>query len=231
MKRYSPRQIRRTISKFPTKQTEVQISGNFSLNITEAVDAYEMLDGMIEKETGIQRTERFPYWAELWPAAVGLSRWLCEQSAEYPFRSVVELGCGLGLVAITLSRLGRYVRATDFVEDALVFTAHNGIANRAANNLSVAYLDWSNPVGPPADLIVASDVAYDRKNHPYLNRVLRGLLTAGGQLILSDPRRPAARPFIALLKEGGYEHAQDSVSVNWKSTQHTIDIHLFQKPL
>ena len=231
MKRYTAKQIQRTIAKFPTKQTDVHVAGDLFLHITEAEDAYELLDDLIEKETRFQRTERFPYWAELWPAAIGLSRWFSQQATELEATSALELGCGLGLVAVTLSRLGLRIRATDFVEDALVFTSHNGIANRAGANLNVAYLDWSSPVGQRTDLLVASDVAYDRKNHPYLNRVLRALLNEGGELILSDPGRPAARPFFELLEGSGYRHAQESVAVPWKSTEHKVDIHRFQKPV
>ena len=230
MKRYTARQVQRTIAKFPTKQTDVQVADELCLRITEAEDTYDMLHGMIEREPRFQRTERFPYWAELWPASIGLSIWFSRQKAELLPPSALELGCGLGLVAVTLSRLGFPVRATDFVEDALVFTSHNGIANRAGKNLSVAYLDWSSPVGKSTDLLVASDVAYDRKNHPYLNRVLRALLNDGGQLIVSDPGRPAARPFFELLEGSGYSHAQESVAVTWKSTEHKVDIHRFQKP-
>ena len=85
-------------------------------------------------------------------------------------------------------------------------------------------------MGRGTDLLVASDVAYDRKNHPYLNRVLRALLNEGGQLILSDPGRPAARPFFDQLEDNGYAHKQESVAVTWKSTEHKVDIHQFQKP-
>jgi predicted nicotinamide N-methyase len=230
LKRYTSKQIQRAIAKFPTKQTEVHVSGDLFLRITEAEDPYELLDHMIEKETRFQRTERFPYWAELWPAAIGLSRWLVRQVRELRATSALELGCGLGLVAVTLSRLGLRIRATDFVEDALIFTSHNGIANGADANLNVAYLDWSSPVGKGTDLLVASDVAYDRKNHPYLNRVLRALLNAGGHLILSDPGRPAARPFFEQLEDVGYTHLQESLAVIWKSTEHKVDIHQFQKP-
>jgi predicted nicotinamide N-methyase len=230
LKRYSAKQIKRTISKFPTKQSEVQVAEDLSFHITEAEDAYELLDDMIEKESRFQRTERFPYWAELWPASIGLSKWFCQRASEMKASSALELGCGLGLVAVTLARLGWQISATDFVEDALIFTIHNGRKNRAGANLDVDYLDWSSPVGRPTDTLVASDVAYDRKNHPYLSRVLRALLNEGGRLILSDPGRPAARPFFELLEKNGYRHIQDSVAVSWKSTEHKVDIHQFRKP-
>ena len=229
MKRYSSKQIRNTLKKYTVKTTELTVADSVKLKLSEVEDAYGLLDRMIEQEGRLHRVERYPYWAELWPAAVALSRWFC--SAGLESRRIRELGCGLGLVGITLARLGWRVEATDFVEDALVFTTYNARENRVANRLSVSYLDWSNPVGRPCDCLVASDVVYEKNNHPYLARVLRTLLLPGGYFYLSDPRRPLARPFVKMLKQQGFGHRSESVEVGWKSHKCKVDIHILEKPL
>ena len=229
MKRYTAKQIRNTLRKYSIKTTKLNVGEDVRLRLLEVEDSYGLLDRMIEQEGRLHRSERYPYWAELWPAAVALSRWFCKAGLES--RRIKELGCGLGLVGITLARLGWRVEATDFVEDALVFTTCNALENRVAHRHCVSYLDWSNPVGPPCECLVASDVVYEKSNHPYLAQVLRILLLPGGVFYLGDPRRPLAGPFVEMLKRQGYGHRAESLTVDWKSRECRVDVHILNKPV
>jgi len=230
VKRYSGRQITRTLRKYDTKEVDVVVDDALQLSMVETADAYALLDRLIEQEegTGPGRTTRFPYWAEIWPASLALSRWFAESSD--PPGHALELGCGLGLVGVAMARLGWTVEATDFVEDALVFAAHNAARNGAGARHTVAYLDWSHPVGTPGALLVGSDVAYEKMLHPYLQRTIRGLLAPGGRLVLSDPGRPAARPFFEAMSAAGYGHRIDRMGVTWNALEHQVDIHTFVRP-
>ncbi|MDA0334213.1 MAG: hypothetical protein O2782_03510 [bacterium] len=230
MKRYSSKHIRRTIKKYDTKIVDVDIVSDMRLSMLETTDPYALLDRLIEQEQadGRDKVTRFPYWAEIWPAALALSRWFVTTSP--PPEKALELGCGLGLVGVTLARLGWMVEATDFVEDALVFTAHNAERNGVGGRHIVSYLDWSHPVGTPGQVLVGSDVAYEKSLHPYLMRTVRALLVPGGRLILSDPGRPAARPFLEAMSRAGYDHRTDEVAVTWNSLEHRVDIHTFIRP-
>lgn len=230
LRHYTNRQLRRALGKFSTKETEVDLGAQMVLRITEVEDAYALLDRLIAQEAQGPRTERFPYWAELWPSSVGLARWFCEQQLEAPPGGARELGCGLGLVGVTLARLGWRVEATDFVQTALVFATHNARTNQAGANHGTAYLDWRHPAGLPVSCLVAADVVYEKQNHAYLSGVLFHLLLPGGRFFLADPQRPAARFFVALLKEQGYGHQVETHPVSWKSLEHRVDIHTFTKP-
>lgn len=231
LKHYTNRQLRRALAKFSTKETEVDLGAQQVLRITEVEDGYALLDRMIaQEEQGGARSERFPYWAELWPSSVCLARWFCEQELEAPAGGVRELGCGLGLVGVALARLGWRVEATDFVETALVFATHNARANQAETHHGTAYLDWRHPTGLPVSCLVASDVVYEKQNHPYLCKVLHHLLLPGGRFFLADPQRPAARRFVAILEQQGYTHQVETRPVRWKSLEHQVDIHTFIKP-
>ena len=229
MKRYSGRQIRKILRKYSIRERELIVAEDLKLKIIEVEDAYALLDQLIEREGRLHRVERFPYWAELWPAALALSRWLWEKRPFPPPERTVELGCGLGVVGITLARMGWKVEATDFVEDALVFASHNARLNQADARHSVGYLDWSNPVGRPCECLVGSDLVYEKKNHPYLARLLRRLLVPGGIFYLSDPRRPAASHFVEMLERQGYGHEKECVVQPWKSLEHQVDVHIFSR--
>ena len=226
--RYSSKEIKRALLKYDTKEFIVEIDQNLELKIVGSVDAYALLDRLIEKEENCHNVTRFPYWAEVWPASLGMSKWFKEHNLA-PCQAL-ELGCGLGLVGITLTRLGWIVQATDYVEDALIFSAYNAERNGIVLNYNVSYLDWRHPVGSSYDCLIGSDIAYERNNHPYLNKVLSSLLKPGGRFYLSDPQRPVVRSFISGLKDRGYAHQQDGLSVRWQKLEHHIDIHTFEKP-
>lgn len=230
MKRYSARQIERTLAKYETDEVEVVVSDALRMQMLETSDAYALLDRLIEREAaGRSRVTRFPYWAEIWPAALGLARWFAS-SQDAARGAARELGCGVGLVGIALARLGWQVEATDYVEDALVFANHNARRNGVDGRHRVSYLDWSHPVGRPCEWLVGSDVAYEKSLHPYLLRTVRALLAPGGHLVLSDPGRPAAQPLFTAIAGAGYAHRRGVVDVRWKSLTHAVDIHTFERP-
>ena len=229
MKRFSERQIQRTLAKYSTVENRWDLSEDISLDIVEVADSYDLLDRMIEQEGRMVRVDRFPYWAEIWPASLALARWMCAQRPTIAHSWTRELGCGLGLVGIALAALGWKVEATDYVEDALIFAAHNAQKNRLGDRHRVAYLDWSNPVGRASDCLVASDVVYEKKNHVYLNRVLRHLLAPGGRFYLSDPQRRPAQRFVDMLVKQRYTHRVHPVVQRFGSIDYKVNIHEFVK--
>ncbi|HCV21950.1 MAG TPA: methyltransferase domain-containing protein [Candidatus Latescibacteria bacterium] len=232
LKRYARRQTTRTLAKYDTVSIDVDIDADLSVSMVQTRDAYVLLDRLIEQEeAGMARVTRFPYWAEIWPASVGLSRWFVGSAPEPETTEIRELGCGLGLVGVSLARAGWRIEATDFVEDALVLASHNARTNGIPEfQHRVAYLDWSHPVGESVDCFVASDVAYEKVLHPYLIRTLRQMLNPGGRFYISDPRRPAAQPLFEALQEMGYEHECQTVDVDWQSLTHQIDVHCLTRP-
>jgi predicted nicotinamide N-methyase len=227
VKRYSARQVERTLAKYDSVDAEIDVTPDLRLSVVQSQDAYALLDRMLESDPAGERA-RFPYWAEIWPSWVGRARGFAQQGGVSG--RARELGCGVGVAGVALAALGWNVEATDYVEDALVFAAHNAARNGVGHRHTVGYLDWSHPVGKPLSLLVGSDLAYEKANHPYLNRVLRALLLPGGRFVLSDPARPTARPFVEGLVRSGYGHERDQVGVEWDGMQHRIDIHTFTRP-
>jgi len=230
VKRYSTRQIRRTLGKFDLVESELPLENGVVLKIAEVEDSYVLLDRLIEQEGNKRQTERFPYWAEVWPASLGLARWFCRAEMAPPPAGTIELGCGLGVVGIALALLGWRVEATDYVEDALIFASYNAQLNGVVGRHQVGYLDWSNPAGSPVECMVAADIVYEKKNHPYLARVLRELLRPGGHFILGDPGRQPAVAFVDMLVKQGYDHRRERIIQPWKSLEHKIEVHIFRKP-
>ena len=160
-------------------------------------------DALIDEER-FARDEFLPYWAELWPSARALA--LVVAALPLAGASVVELGCGLGLPSLVAAAGGARVLATDWAPEALPFVAES--ARR--NGLEVGQLEcgWAAPqqivVAGPFELVLASDVVYERANVPLLVALLPRLVARGGQVLLADPGRPALEDFLATLAAGGW---------------------------
>src|SRR5215213_10617274 len=182
--------------------------GPLTYRLAHPVSADDLID-----EEDFDRDERLPYWAELWPSALALSRHLWTRDL-IAIRAI-ELGCGVGLPTIVALARGATVLATDHYEAALDFTAHNAGANldRAPDT---ALLDWRTPkvegLGP-FDLVLAADVLYERKNAAALAGLVPKLLAPGGEGIFADPRRDEAPVFFGAMKEQGYKDATEEITI------------------
>ena len=80
--------------------------------------------------------ERMPYWADLWPSAIGLSEYIDSHSAVVKNKDVLEIGCGLGLPGIVAALCGGKVTMTDYLQEALDFAENNWNKNLTIKLLS-----------------------------------------------------------------------------------------------
>ncbi|MBP6533196.1 MAG: methyltransferase domain-containing protein [Bacteroidia bacterium] len=144
--------------------------------------------------------ERMPYWADLWPSAIGLSEYIEENPFLVHEKNVVEIGCGLGMPGIVAALNGANVTMTDYLQEALDFSQNNWM-----KNLSIKFngqlLDWRDVSKiEKTDVILASDVAYESRSFEPLKAALKHILKPSGILLLSEPNRKFASPFIKILE-------------------------------
>ena len=164
--------------------------GDLELSIVRPRDSEALLD-----EEAFEHEEFLPYWAELWPSAIALARELATR--DLAGARVVELGCGLGIPSIVAAFRGAEVLATDWSPDAVEFTRAN--AERNGATLETVVCSWSDPgvvvERAPWDLILASDVLYERRNVDMLLEVLPQLVRRG-EVLVADPGRPHLTCFL-----------------------------------
>ena len=145
-------------------------------------------------EAAFDADEFLPYWAELWPSGVALARVVA--SLEVRGLRVLELGAGLGLPSLAAALGGADVLATDWAEDAVALLRENAGRNGVA--LRVERARWDEPAllldGAPWDLVLGADLLYEARNADQLRDLLPQL---GADVLLADPGRPFARPFLA----------------------------------
>ena len=148
-------------------------------------------------EEAFTHEELLPYWAEVWSSSVALARVLSVRSLRGA--PTLELGCGLGLVAVAAARAGARVTATDWSAPAVELTARNAEANGV--ELEALRCSWQQPdelvLRAPWPLILASDVLYDRGSVDLLLGLLPCLAGPRSEVLIADPDRPPAEDFLA----------------------------------
>ncbi len=176
-------------------------------------------DALIDEED-FARDERIPYWAELWPSAVALARYLSKENLAGA--RVVELGCGVGLPSLVALTRGAGVIATDHYQAALDFVRYNARVNFGNLEPQTRLLDWHAPrtegFEETFDVVLAADVLYESRNVPALTALIPTLLAPGGEILLADPRRRNAPIFVEKMHDKGFrstaeEHAVSSPQV------------------
>jgi predicted nicotinamide N-methyase len=125
-------------------------------------------------------------------------------------KRILEIGCGLGLASLVLQRRGADVTASDYHPLAEVFLAYNA----ALNDLpAVPYrtLRWDLPNATLGDfdLIIASDVLYERNHAELVAGLLPRHARATSEVVLTDPGRGNSAPFTRALHAQGYDASEE----------------------
>jgi len=158
------------------------------------------------REDDFVKDERLPYWADIWPASTILAEHLislAKRKRVRPGRGL-ELGCGVGLVTMAAMVAGYEMTSTDYYTDALAFTRANAWRN-LGREPDTRMIDWrAFPADASGfDLILASDVLYEKEYARLLPGIFKGALSPGGMVILADPGRIGVPEFMEECAEAG----------------------------
>ena len=180
--------------RFDTVTTDVTI-GAHTISILRPRNS----DDLIREEDFVM-DERLPYWADIWPSSTILATHLVSLDASRRSpgtRRGLELGCGVGLVTTAAMIAGYEMISTDYYTDALAFTRANAWRN-TGKSPDAHMMDWrSFPRDAKGfDLILASDVLYEKEYALILPGIFKRALAPGGMVILADPGRIGVPEFI-----------------------------------
>jgi predicted nicotinamide N-methyase len=211
---------------FKTTAHDILIGGQIFtvLSVTNFDELYEHLlaKGLQHEDVA---DERIPYWAELWPSAVGLATHLMKNRSLVEGKTVLEIGGGLGLPALVAASLGAAVTATDYLQDAVDFTKKNAEINHISN-IDFKSFDWRKAEGYERfDVLLASDVAYERSQFEHLKNAFTHLVKPDGLILLSEPNRYIAEPFIEGLIKAGYGLDKYGYEVEVKDIKSKVSVY------
>ena len=176
-------------------------------------------------EADFARDERLPYWADVWPSSTVLAGIVDALAGSG--RRALELGCGVGLVTVAAMRAGFHVLATDYYAEALLFARRNA-RSATGREPATRLADWR--AMPPGlgrfDLVLASDVLYEREYATLVADALVATLAPRGMALVADPGRTALLSFITACEQRNLAVGVRA-KVPWRdgSAKQTITIH------
>lgn len=145
----------------------------------------------------------WPHFGQLWPAGSVLAERLAGFSIAG--KRILEIGCGMALSSLVLHGRGADVTASDHHPLAAEFLDRNSALNDMS---SVPYLDahWDRPDASLGvfDLIVASDVLYERGHAIGIADFIARHAAAAAEVLISDPGRGNAPALRRLLIAQGF---------------------------
>jgi predicted nicotinamide N-methyase len=211
---------------FKTTAHEIVI-GDKTYTVLSVTNFDELYEQLLAK--GLQHEdvadERIPYWAELWPSAVGLATHLVNNPSLVNGKTILEIGGGLGLPGLVAASLGATVTETDYLEDAVGFAKKNAEIN-SINHIHFRSFDWRKSESYQCfDVLLASDVAYERSQFGHLQKAFTHLVKPDGLILLSEPNRYIAEPFIEDLLRAGYALEKYSYEVEVKGIKSKVSVY------
>lgn len=142
------------------------------------------------------------FWATLWPAAITSAHLVGTTSLIDDSTSVLEVGCGCGLVGLAAAMRGASVTLTDGDPAGIELTARNITENALDGRCRAEVFRWEDPPHPDwkPDLLLGCDVLYEPKAHPLLARLIADLNCTA---LLTDPQRPSAAGASSIFRDHG----------------------------
>ncbi|MEW5784687.1 MAG: methyltransferase domain-containing protein [Bacillota bacterium] len=206
-----------------TRQLAITL-GDRNIRLAVAADLEALLGDLSDPD-------QVPCWADLWPAACGLARFIWSGPGLNGC-SVLELGAGVGLPGVACGLKGAAVTFSDFQQPALELCAANARLN-GLPGYKLLLEDWRTfTCRERFDLVLASDIAYEPRLLPHLEKVLFMVVKPGGTLMISHPGRPVTGNFVRqLLKRGVFSESvvvEDVVMDDPVLPRYQITIHLLR---
>jgi len=162
-------------------------------------------DGHAER-AGIS-SATWPIFGVVWPAGIALAR----EMSQFAFAGlkILEVGCGIGLSSLVLQRRGADITATDYHPLAEEFLRFNSDLNDLPP-IKFHNAPWvgPNPKLGRFDLIVGSDLLYERGHPALLSAFLANHTEAAARVILADPGRKRCGQFSAKMAIEGYTRSE-----------------------
>ncbi len=188
----------------------------------------ELVDQLDEED--FKQDERMPYWAELWPSAVGLSNYIAANPQLISNKTVLELGCGLGFTSMVIARQNpEELLITDYEQDALELTRMNFALN-GMGEPHLQILDWRGPnLEKKYEVLIAADILYEERFFGPLFDLFFSSLEPGGKIILAEPNRKIAAEFFTMLKNRGFFFGKETFNISHDALNTKVDIYQIKR--
>lgn len=185
------------IAGYPTQVEAFDVAGaTIALVTVRDLEQHVDRDELLHDESTVP-----PYWALVWGGARALAEHLTSR-VSCDGLSVLDVGCGLGLVALAAAARGAVVTAIDRELAAIEFLQASAAVNGARVEALVGDV-VTEPLRRQFDLVLAADLLYERAEFDHLAAALCALVAPGGTLWVADPQRVDTAEFYRALDRRG----------------------------
>jgi predicted nicotinamide N-methyase len=210
-----------TMPSYETKQDCIAISGANDLIIRSLADKQQFFDPHGDAARMGISSAMWPIFGLLWPSAAFLAARMAARLL-LPNERVLEIGCGLALASLVAHRRGVDVTASDCHPLTATFLRDNLHLN-ALTPLPYRHGHWSSFVHPIArngyaadtrvsgryDLLIASDILYERDAQAMLPKFIALHATAAAEIWIVDPNRGNRATFSKQMAAMGYNVSEE----------------------
>jgi predicted nicotinamide N-methyase len=209
---------------YQTQQNSITINGVADLMIRSLRDRQQFFDPLgAAAHLGIS-SAAWPLFGLSWPSGLHLAARLARRQVNHLER-VLELGCGLGLASLVGHRRGVNITASDCHPLAARFLRDNSHLNQLSP-LPYRHAQWGpEPLALPLpqaepdlllsghfDLIIASDVLYERDEAGHLADYIHRHASPTAEVWIVDPNRGNRAPFCKHMARLGYSQREENLS-------------------
>lgn len=181
------------------------------LQLRSLLDRQQFYDPLGEAEREGISSSAWPIFGLLWPSGRVLAHVML--TFELGGRRILELGCGLALASLVVHRRGGNITASDCHPLAAAFLLENLKLNRLpAMKYQSGNWSRSNPILGRFDLIIGSDVLYDRGQPEVLSQFIDLHAQPNAEVLIVDPDRGNRVSFSRKMDSLGYSHTETPIS-------------------
>lgn len=184
-------------------KTESHLLGNSQFEIRSLLDRQQYADpDGIALAAGISSAS-WPLFGMVWPSARMLANAM--QTQDLVGKRILEIGCGLALASLVIHRRQGDITASDCHPLTEAFLAENARLN-ALPRLKYQTGHWGreNQALGRFDLIIASDVLYERDQPDTLSHFIDRHAADSAHIIVLDPDRGNRNGFCRKMVALGY---------------------------
>lgn len=170
-----------TCTDFTASPLVPEVSVFQARSLVEIWEAAERLAG---------RTMGAPFWAYAWPAGVALARVLLDHAAWCRGARVLDIGAGGGIATLAAARAGAACAVANDIDAWALATARIA-ADRQGLTIETLCTDLTLEPSAAAgyDVVIASDLAYEKRVAPRQRALLELARDAGARVIIADAGR------------------------------------------
>ena len=182
---------------------ETHLLGDSTFNVQSLLNRQQYADPLgLAQAAGISSAS-WPLFGLIWPSARMLANAM--QKQDIAGKRVLEIGCGLALASLVIHRRRGDITASDCHPLTQTFLLDNLRLN-ALPSMNYQNGNWThkNPDLGKFDLIIASDVLYERDQPEVLSKFINRHASERVEIIVLDPDRGNRNVFCRRMTALGY---------------------------